>query len=131
MSKQASRTNKSRKGLYRRSESTFRPADLFTFAFCAFTALRAATYGLRPRVGRRSAFSGIQAHGLNDAGKSESLAPTSEFMVVLTATEGRNLFCLDPSDTVSSSHRNRRGQGLDKEWNVPIDACPAASSSVW
>lgn len=70
------------------------------------------------------------AHRQNDAGKSEASAPTSVFMVILRATVGRNLFCLDQSDTVSSSNRNRRSQDLDKEWNVPTDVCPATSSSV-
>lgn len=50
-------------------------------------------------------------------------------MFILTATVGRDLFCLDQSDTVSSSRRSKRSQELDKEWNIWTNVCPATSYS--
>lgn len=68
---------------------------------------------------------------LDRAGKFEASDESSVFMFILTATVGRNLFCLDQGDTLSSSHRCRRSQELDKEWNIWTNVCPATSSSVW
>lgn len=42
-----------------------------------------------------------------NAGKFEASSESSVFMFILTATVGRNLFCLDQCDTVSSSHRRK------------------------
>lgn len=133
MSKQAGRTNKRMKSIYRRSESTFPQRDFVYIHLWGFTALRAATSALRPppppqsqkprRVLKNPACSDSWA------GKSEASAATPVFMFIATATVGRNLFCLDQSDTGSSSHRNRRSRDLDKEWNVPTDVRPATSSS--
>lgn len=61
---------------------------------------------------------------------TESLeSESSVFMFILTATVGRDLFCLDQSDTVSSSRRSKRSQELDKEWNIWTNVCPATSYS--
>lgn len=54
----------------------------------------------------------------DDTGKFQAPSESPVFMFILTATVGRNLFCLDPCDTVSSSHRSKRSQELDKEWNI-------------
>lgn len=123
MSKQAGRTNKKMQSIYLRSESTFPPCDFVYIHLSGFTALGAATSALRQkprRVLRNPACSDSWA------GKSEA----SVFMFIVTATVGRNLFCLDQSDTGSSSHRNRHSRDLDKEWNVPTDVPPATSSSL-
>lgn len=68
---------------------------------------------------------------LDNDGKFKASSESSVFMFVLTATVGRNLFCLDQCDTLSSSHRSRCSHELDKEWNISTNVCPATSYSVW
>lgn len=68
---------------------------------------------------------------LHNAGKCEASDESSMFSFIVAVTVGRNLFCLDQCDTLSSSHWRRRSQELDKEWNIWTNVCLASSCSVW
>lgn len=68
---------------------------------------------------------------MNSAGKCEASDESSMFSFIVAATVGRNLFCLDQCDTLSSSHWSRCSQELDKEWNIRTNVCLASSCSVW
>lgn len=69
----------------------------------------------------------FQGRGLTTPESLKHLVRVLCLCYILTATVGRNLFCLDHCDTVSSSHKSKLGQELDKEWNIWTNVCPATS----
>lgn len=60
----------------------------------------------------------LEAEVLDHIRELEALSESSVFMFALTETVGRNLFCLDQCDIVSSSRWGKHSQELDREWNI-------------
>lgn len=136
MSKQASSMNKYEQLWSQRSPSAFPLLPLFMFTSAS---LRRGDPWPLPICQKSEIIACFRAGSVNQVAgisrvkagqKFEASSESSVFMFILTATVGRNLFCLDQCDTVLSSDRSQRGQELDKERKMWTNVCPATSYSL-